>query len=425
MFYESISEEDLIKILNHNKQIYDKFKSQKLDLDMSRGKPSKEQLDLSSKLLNILEKEDIYSSNGTDIRNYGILDGISECKEFFSKVLDINKDNIFIGGNSSLNMMYDAISRAMNFGILGNTPWHKLDKVKFLCPSPGYDRHFSICEDFNIEMITIDMNENGPDMDKVEHLVHNDDIIKGIWCVPVYSNPQGIIYSNSVIERFAKLKPKAKDFRIFWDNAYFAHHLNEPNYTIYNLFNECKKNDNLDILYFFISTSKITFSGSGVSVIACSENNMIELKKHCSVQTIGFDKINQLRHVRFLKSVENLKAHMREHAKLIRPKFDIVLNILKSEIGDLGLANWIEPNGGYFISMNTINGCAKRTITLCSQAGVKFTPAGATYPYGVDPNDSNIRIAPTYPSESELEISMKVFCVCLKISCIEHILKNK
>ncbi len=237
MVYESISEEDLIKILNDNKQLYDNFKSQKLDLDMSRGKPSKEQLDLSSNLLNILENEDIYSSNGTDIRNYGVLDGISECKDFFSKVLDINKDNIFIGGNSSLNMMYDAISRAMNFGILGSTPWHKLDKVKFLCPSPGYDRHFSICEDFNIDMITIDMNEDGPDMDKIEHLVHNDDSIKGIWCVPVYSNPQGIIYSNNVIERFAKLKPKAKDFRIFWDNAYFAHHLNEPNYTIYNLFN--------------------------------------------------------------------------------------------------------------------------------------------------------------------------------------------
>lgn len=412
----------LIDILCHCKDKYAKFSKENLNMDMSRGKPSKEQLDLSLRLLDILTADDIYSSDGSDIRNYGILDGLSECKNLFSQLLDINENNIFIGGNSSLNLMYDTISRAFNFGILGSTPWSRLEKVKFLCPSPGYDRHFSICETFNIEMIPIDMTVDGPDMDKIELLIENDDSIKGIWCVPVYSNPQGIEYSDQTILRLSKLNPKASDFRIFWDNAYLVHHLSFPYSKRLNIFDECFNNNNLDLIYIFCSTSKITFSGSGVAAIACHEANMKEIKKYCSVQTIGFDKINQLRHSKFFNSSYTIDMHMKKHADLIKPKFKVVLDILDREILNLNIARWTNPNGGYFISLDTINGCAKRTIDLCKKLGVKFTEAGATYPYKKDPNDSNIRIAPTYPSLEELTKSMEVFCTCLKISAIEKIL---
>lgn len=404
--------------------MYHKLEEMKLELDLSRGKPCKEQLELSLDMLNCLTKDDIANySNELDLCNYGILDGVPEAKELFSNILDISPQNIFVGGNSSLNLMHDCISRAMNFGILGSIPWSKLYKVKFICPSPGYDRHFAICEQFNIEMISVEMTPNGPDMLKVAQLVESDESIKGMWCVPLYSNPQGVIYSNDIISKIACLKPKSLDFRIFWDNAYCMHHLTDNSCKITNLYNTCLEQGSQDMIYIFGSTSKITFSGSGISAFACSNINMLDAKKHISIQTIGYDKLNQYRHVKFFKN-KDIKKHMRDHAEIILPKFKLALDILDSSLTGLEIASWNKPQGGYFISIDTLPGCAKETVKLCSDLGVKFTPAGATFPYGNDPKDSNIRIAPTYPSLLELENGINVFCTCLKISTLKFIINN-
>jgi aspartate/methionine/tyrosine aminotransferase len=403
---------------------YNEFKAQNLSLDMSRGKPSAQQLDLSNELMGILnEKERPKASDGADCRNYGGIDGIPEAKELFSKFLEVNTNEIIIGGVSSLNMMFDSISRAMTHGVCGSeTPWGKLPSVKFICPSPGYDRHFAITQFFGIEMITVDMKADGPDMDMVENLVSNDESIKGIWCVPKYSNPDGITYSDEVVTRFANLKPKAKDFRIFWDNAYTVHHLTDKPDKLKNILTACKEARNPDMVFIFGSTSKVTFSGAGVSMMGSSENNINFIKKQITFQTIGPDKINQLRHVRFLKDMDNIENHMKKHAAILKPKFDMVLEILGNELSGKNIAWWNKPNGGYFISLNTMDGCAKKVVSMAKEAGVTFTNAGATFPYGKDPRDRNIRIAPTLPPIDELIKAIELFCICIQIASIEKLL---
>ncbi|MDO5560878.1 MAG: aminotransferase class I/II-fold pyridoxal phosphate-dependent enzyme [Oscillospiraceae bacterium] len=404
---------------------YDDFKSLNLKLDMSRGKPSPDQLDLSMPLINVLNGEELVTENGADCRNYGILDGIPEAKKMFADLLGVAPQNIIVYGNSSLAAMYDTISRAVTHGILGNKPWSKYDKVKFLCPVPGYDRHFAICEYFGIEMINIPMNDEGPDMDLIEKLIAEDDSIKGIWCVPQYSNPTGISYSDEVVRRFAALRPKAADFRIFWDNAYCIHHLVDEPKNILNIFDECNKNGTEDMVFEFASTSKITFSGAGVAVMAASENNVNSIKKQLGISTIGFDKINQLRHVKYFKNADGIREHMKKHKNIIAPKFEVVINELEKNIRPLGIAQWHNAQGGYFISFNAMNGCAKKIVSLCSQAGVVLTNAGATYPYGNDPDDSNIRIAPTYPCVEELTKAMELFCICVKLASVQKLLNSK
>lgn len=379
---------------------YNKYKEMNLKLDMSRGKPCPEQLELSMEMLDMLKSEDqLKAGDNTDCRNYGGVDGILEAKELFSQMLGVSTKEMIIGGNSSLNMMHDTISRAMLLGVgADELPWGRLPKVKFLCPSPGYDRHFAICELLNIEMVTIDMNQDGPNMDIVEKLVSEDDFIKGIWCVPKYSNPDGVTYSDEVVDRLARMKTKAKDFRIFWDDAYTVHHLSDKPDQLKNILITCKSAGNPDRVYMFSSTSKITFPGSGVAMLASSEYNVNVIKKQLGVQTIGPDKINQLRRVLFLKNMDNVKIHMRKQAAIIKPKFDLVLNHLETDLGDKNIAMWNKPNGGYFISLNTMDGCAKEIVNMAGKIGVTLTNAGATYPYGKDPRDRNIRIAPTFPS---------------------------
>lgn len=402
---------------------YNEYKSRGLNLDMSRGKPSPEQLDLTMPMLDVLTSKDILKAeNGFDTRNYGILDGIPEAKTLFADMLKVSAENIIVGGNSSLNMMYDSISRSMTFGVLGSTPWSKLDKVKFLCPAPGYDRHFSITETFGIEMITIPMLADGPDMDMIENLIANDDSIKGIWAVPMYSNPTGITFSDTVVKRFGALKPAATDFRIYWDNAYCVHHLNETPDKLLNVFDECKKNNNDNIVLGFASTSKISFSGAGVAAMASSVENLNFARKFISMQTIGSDKTNQLRHVKFFGNMDGINNHMAKYAEILAPKFKCVLDTLATEIDSLDIADYHKSNGGYFISFNTLSGCAKRVGDLCKQAGVVLTPVGATFPYGVDPEDRNIRIAPTFPSINELKTAMELFCICVKLATIEKLL---
>ncbi|KAA0564640.1 aminotransferase class I/II-fold pyridoxal phosphate-dependent enzyme [Bacillus sp. CH30_1T] len=409
------------------KEKYDRYKSQSLNLDMSRGKPCPEQLALSKGMLDILKSDEDYNTkDGTDYCNYGGLDGIPEAKELFSQVLEVSTKEIIIGGNSSLNMMHDTIARAMFHGVYGGEfPWGKLPVVKFLCPSPGYDRHFAICELFNIEMITVDMLSTGPDMDTIEKLVSEDDSIKGIWCVPKYSNPDGITYSDKTVDRLAQMSTKASDFRIFWDDAYTVHHLTEKADQLSNIFSACKSAGNPHRVFMYSSTSKITFPGSGIAMMAASEENLSFFRKQLSIQTIGPDKINQLRHVRFLKDIDNLKVHMEKHAAIIKPKFDMVLNKLDSQLGRKNIASWNKPNGGYFISLNTLNGCARDVINMAAEVGVKLTKVGATYPYGKDPRDRNIRIAPTFPSIEELEKAIEVLCLCVQLVSIEKILSEK
>lgn len=413
-------QEELIKLQKR----YDDFKAQKLNLDMSRGKPGADQLDISMGLLDCVNSIEGYkTSDGTDGRNYGGLDGIPEAKELFSKMLEVNTKEIIIGGNSSLNMMYDTIARAMTHGLLGSEkPWSKLPQVKFLCPSPGYDRHFAICETFNIEMITIEMKSDGPDMDAIEELVSKDESIKGVWCVPKYSNPQGITYSDEVVDRFANLKPKAKDFRIFWDNAYVVHHLTDKPDQLKNILAACKEAGNPDMVFIFSSTSKVTFPGSGVAMMAASEDNINHIKKQIAFQTIGPDKLNQLRHARYLKNMDNIKEHMKKHAAILKPKFDTVLSILDAELGGKDIAWWNKPNGGYFISLDTMEGCAKAVVAKASEAGVTLTKAGATFPYGKDPKDRNIRIAPTFPKVDELKKAIELLCICVQLVSIKKIL---
>jgi DNA-binding transcriptional MocR family regulator len=402
---------------------YEGFKSRKLKYDMSRGKPCEEQLDLSNGMMDIT---DYKSSNGTDCRNYGGIDGIPEAKQLFAELLEADLDEIIIGGNSALNMIYDTIARAMTFGVLGSeVPWGKLPKVKFLCPSPGYDRHFAICELFGIEMIVVDMNSDGPDMDIIEKLVCEDEAIKGIMCVPKYSNPDGITYSDEVVDRLAGMKTKAKDFRIFWDNAYAVHHLSERGDKLKNILEACKLTGNEDRVYIYTSTSKISFPGAGVAMMAASKANVGLIKKQLSVQMIGPDKMNQLRHVKFFKNMENIEKHMKKHAEIIGPKFSAVLEILEAELGRKEIAWWNKPNGGYFISLDTLDGCAKKVIAMTAEAGVVMTPAGATFPYGKDPRDRNIRIAPTLPSLEELKNAIEIFCICIQIASIDKLLLEK
>jgi aspartate/methionine/tyrosine aminotransferase len=414
-----------LKMLKEKLQLqYDDFKKQSLKLDMSRGKPNVDQLDLSMGIFECAGIECYGTLDGIDCRNYGELDGIPEAKKLFAEILEVSPDEIIVGGNASLNMMYDMVAHAMTHGVAGSeVPWGKLPKVKFLCPSPGYDRHFAICEFFNIEMITIPMKADGPDMDMVEKLAGEDEYIKGIWCVPKYSNPGGVTYSDEVVDRFAKMNTKATDFRIFWDNAYVVHHLYEEKQdSLKNILTACKQAGNPDRVFIFTSTSKITFPGAGVAVMAGSENNLKHTRKRLAKQNIGPDKLNQLRHVRFLKDLNNINLHMKKHAEIIRPKFKVVLDKLEKELGGKNIAWWSKPNGGYFISLNTMEGCAKKVVDKAAEAGVKLTSAGATFPYGKDPNDSNIRIAPSFPSLSELQKAIELVCICIQLVSVEKLL---
>ncbi|MBR4515616.1 MAG: aminotransferase [Lachnospiraceae bacterium] len=403
---------------------YKKYQSMNLKLDMSRGKPCREQLDISMGMMDALNSHvDLSCEDGTDCRNYGLLSGIPEAKVLLGDMMENHPDNIIIYGNSSLNVMYDTVARAMTHGIMGGTPWCKLDKVKFLCPSPGYDRHFAITEYFGIEMIVVPMTPEGPDMDMVEDLVSKDEAIKGIWCVPKYSNPQGYTYSDETVMRFARLQPAAKDFRIFWDNAYGIHHLYEDRQEyLPEILAECKKAGNPDMVYKFASTSKITFPGSGIACLATSLNNLEDIKNQLKNQTIGHDKVNQLRHVRFFKDIHGMTEHMKKHAAIIRPKFEAVEQILEDELGGLGVGEWTKPIGGYFIGFDSLPGCAKAIVARAKKAGVVMTDAGATYPYHKDPNDSNIRIAPTFPPVESLKTAAQLFALCVKLVSCEKLI---
>ncbi|HEY8499538.1 MAG TPA: aminotransferase class I/II-fold pyridoxal phosphate-dependent enzyme [Clostridia bacterium] len=418
--YEGFSREQLILRKKEIEQRFSDYKKQNLKLDMSRGKPSSEQLDLSNAMFEYCGS--FISEEGFDCRNYGLPDGILEMKKIFAEILGVCPENVIVGNSSSLNMMYDAFSRAYLFGINGCEPWSRLEKVRFLCPVPGYDRHFAICEQFNMDMISIPMDENGPDMDMVEELVSKDELIKGIWCVPMYSNPTGAIYSGDVVKRLAGMKTKAPDFRIFWDNAYAVHHLYEEN-SILNILDECKKAGNPDRVYMFTSTAKISFAGSGVAAMASSVENIRQIKEKIAIQTIGPNKINQLLHARFFINYEGIKAHMKKHAELLRPKFEAVSDILSKNLSGLDIASWTTPRGGYFISLDVHDGCAKNVVSKAKEAGVTLTPAGATYPYGYDPNDRNIRIAPTYPPLDELKKAVEILCLCVELAVLEKILQ--
>lgn len=421
--YTEMSETELKEQLAVLTKEYEAAKAKGLKLDMSRGKPSPAQLDVSNEMLDIVNSETgCVSDSGTDCRNYGIMEGIPEARQLMGDFLRVPKENVFVCGNASLNIMYDCVSSAMLFGIMGSTPWCHLDKVKFLCPVPGYDRHFKITELMGIEMINIPMTENGPDMDMVEKLVSSDSSIKGIWCVPKYSNPQGIVYSDETVKRFAALKPAAKDFRIYWDNAYALHYIYDENIEIPEILSECAKAGNPDLVYEFCSTSKISFAGGGISAIASSEANLKWISKRMNVETISYDKINQLRHARYFKNGDGLRAHMRKHAEFLRLKFDVVLETLDRELTGLGAGSWMKPMGGYFISFDAVPGCAKAIVNKCKEAGVVLTGAGATYPYGKDPDDSNIRIAPSYPTLEELKQAAELFTLCAKLATVEKLL---
>jgi DNA-binding transcriptional MocR family regulator len=422
--YKDMSRDELTKLQAELKAQYDKLKEEGIKLDMSRGKPGTDQLDLSLPMLDLLNSSASFKgADGMDFRNYGVLDGIKEMKELFAELMECPEDHVFVYGNSSLNIMYDLVSRAMIHGIGGNTPWCKLEKVKFLCPVPGYDRHFAITESFGIEMINIPMDENGPDMDLVEKYVNNDPAVKGIWNVPKYTNPAGVVYSDEVVRRFANLKPAAPDFRIFWDNAYAIHHLYPENKAeLLNIVTECEKAGNPDMYYELCSTSKVTFPGAGVAALIASPKNLAEIKKTVTIQTIGYDKLNQMRHVLFFKNAAGVHAHMEKHAEILRPKFEAVLDCLELELGGLEIGSWIKPLGGYFIAFDTLEGCAKRVVSLCKEAGVVMTPAGSTYPYKKDDKDTSIRIAPTLPTTDELTKACEVFVLCVKLASVEKLL---
>ena len=427
MQYNDMSKEELLTLKESLNKEYAEAKAKGLALDMSRGKPSAKQLDVSLGLLDTINSSsDLKALDGTDCRNYGVLDGIPEAKKLMADMMGTTPDHVIVYGNASLNIMYDQISRAYTHGILGNTPWCKLDKVKFLCPVPGYDRHFAITERFGIEMINIPMSESGPDMGMVEEYVSKDASVKGIWCVPKYSNPQGYTYSEETVKRMAALKPDAEDFRIFWDNAYVIHDLYDDNKDeIADIISECEKAGNPDMVFEFASTSKVSFPGSGIAALATSANNIADIKKQLTIQTIGHDKLNQLRHVRFFKDINGLKEHMRKHAEFMRPKFEAVESVLEEELGGLGIGSWTEPKGGYFISFEAMDGCAKAIVAKCKEAGVKLTGAGATFPYGKDPKDSNIRIAPSFPTPEEMKQAADLFVLCVKLVSVEKLLENK
>ncbi|MGN0594928.1 MAG: aminotransferase class I/II-fold pyridoxal phosphate-dependent enzyme [Hominimerdicola sp.] len=425
MKLSEMSREELSAFKADVQKKYDDYKSQGLSLNMARGKPSPEQLELSTEMLTVLNGKDgdFKASDGTDCRNYGGIDGIVDAKNLFAPMLGVSNDELIVFGNSSLNIMYDTIAKCYIFGVDGvQKPWKDCEKVKWLCPCPGYDRHFAITENFGFELIPVPMKDDGPDMDMIEKLVAEDEAVKGIWCVPMYSNPAGITYSDEVVKRFAALKPKASDFRIFWDNAYCIHHLSDTPDKLLNLLDECKKVGSEDMVYMFASTSKITFPGSGVAVMGASVKNINYIKKLMNFQTIGHDKLNQLRHVKFFGNFDGLMKHMDKHKAIIKPRFDVVIDELEKEIAPLGIGSWKNPNGGYFISFDSLDGCAKRIVELCKDAGVVLTGAGATFPYGKDPRDCNIRIAPTFPSVEEMKLAVEIFATAVKLASAEKLL---
>ena len=405
---------------------FEKAKNQNLSLDMSRGKPCREQLELSNGLMDALHGNDsMLDETGTDCRNYGILGGIPEAKRLMGEMSEVQPEDMLIFGNSTLNVIFDNVSRSMTHGVMGCDPWCRQESLKFLCPVPGYDRHFRISEYFGIEMINVPMSETGPDMDMVEEYVNNDPAVKGIWCVPKYSNPQGYTYSEETVLRFAHLQPAADDFRIYWDNAYSIHHLyheKEKQDYLPEILAECAKAGRPDIVYKFISTSKVSFPGSGLAAVAASAANLADIKRHMRVQTIGHDKLNQLRHVRYFHNIDGMHAHMAKMADILRPKFELVLDTLDRELGGRGIGDWTKPRGGYFISFDSLPGCAKSIVATCAEAGVKLTPAGATYPYGIDPNDTNIRIAPSFPETEELRAAAEIFAISVKLVSINKLL---
>lgn len=418
-----MSKQELAQEFALVKEEYERLRALHLTLDMSRGKPGFDNMDLSEKMFDLVGNDTGFKNiDGIDCRNYGGLDGLRELKVLFADILDLEPDQIIVGGNSSLNMMFDTIAQAMTHG-LGGEPWSKQGNLKFLCPVPGYDRHFMITDYFGFKMIPVPMDSNGPDMDMVEELV-KDPTVKGIWCVPKYSNPEGVTYSDEVVRRFARLKPAARDFKIFWDNAYAIHDLYDEGDHLLNIYDECVKAGNPDLPIIFASTSKITFPGAGVAIEAGSPNNVAILKGRMKFQTIGPDKLNQLRHARMFKNANELYKHMKGHAALLRPKFESVLNELESRIAGTGIARWTNPKGGYFISLYVLEGCAKRTEQLCANAGLILTPAGAAYPYGNDPLDSNLRIAPTYPSAEDMKTAAVVLCTAVKYAALEKLLSG-
>lgn len=424
--YSELTREELLALKEELESAFEEIKGKGLKLDMSRGKPATAQLDMAEGLLGIVNTNDeVYTEDGTDCRNYGLLTGIPEAKKLFADICEVKPEQVIVYGNASLTVMFDAVSRAYTHGVAGCTPWSQLEKVKFLCPVPGYDRHFAITEYFGIEMINVPMTPEGPDMDLVEKLVSEDEAVKGIWCVPKYSNPQGYSYSDETVRRFAALKPAAKDFRIYWDNAYCIHHLYEEEDRqdrILNILDECEKAGNPDMVYEFVSTSKVSYPGAGVAAMASSVNNLKEAERHMKFQIISHDKLNQLRHVRYFKNLDGVKVHMMKHAAIMRPKFETVLKVLEEELGGLGIGEWTKPNGGYFISFDAMEGCAKKIVAKAKEAGLVMTGAGATYPYGKDPKDSNIRIAPTYPTPEELAVAGKIFVLSVKLVSVEKLL---
>lgn len=424
MKYLEMSKEELSAVYEELSEEYRKWQAKGLKLDMSRGKPGPEQLDLSEKMLDELGSNgEPFTISGTDCRNYGVIDGIPEAKHMMADIMGTVPENVIIFGNSSLKLMYDTVARAFIYGIDGHTPWHKLDDLKFLCPAPGYDRHFRITEKLGFKLITIPMNDDGPDMNMVRKYVESDPSVKGIWCVPKYSNPLGITYSDEVVRAFAALKPAAEDFRIFWDNAYAVHDLyNDRKDELADILEACEKAGNPDMVYEFSSTSKISFPGGGISAFAASEKNRKEMIERISVETIGYDKLNQLRHARFFNDFSSVKEHMSKLADLIRPKFQVVLKVLDEELSEAGVGSWTDPNGGYFISFDAMDGCAGDIVKCAADAGVVMTDAGATYPYGNDPKDCNIRIAPTFPSIEELEQAAKLFALCVKLVSVKKLL---
>lgn len=413
--YKMMSKQELLSEQEALLKRFEEYKAMGLKLDMSRGKPSKEQLDLSMDMLKPID----YTENGFDVRNYGILDGLQSCKELFAQLLDVDAKNVLVGPAASLNLMYDYICQCYCEGVLGSTPWSKLDSVKFLCPVPGYDRHFTILEHFGIEMINVPMTAEGPDMEVIEELI-KDESIKGMFCVPKYSNPQGITFSDETVKRIARMKPAAKDFRIVWDNAYCVHDIKDEGDELLNIFRVDGVNE--DMIIEVCSTAKMTFPGAGISALVASDANMKQIKNRLNCQTISYDKMNQLRHVRFFKNLDGIKAHMKKHAAIMKPKFDMVIDHLENELGGLGIASWIDPKGGYFISLDVMDGCAKRVGELCKEAGVTLTTIGATYPYFNDPKDSNIRIAPSLPPVAELDTATRILCVSVKLAAIEKLL---
>lgn len=421
--YKDMSLEELRSLREEFQAAYDEYRARGLTLNIARGKPGDDQLDLSMPMLDILDSSsELTSSDGVDARNYGVLEGIPEARAFFGEIMDVDPSQVIIFGNSSLNVMFDTVARSYMFGVMGSAPWSKLDKVKFLCPVPGYDRHFGITARFGIEMINIPMTEDGPDMDLVEKYVNQDESVKGIWCVPLYSNPGGCVYSDETVRRFAALKPAAGDFRIYWDNAYIIHHLYDEEIQIPNIIRECEKAGNPDLVYQFCSTSKITFPGSGIAAMSASPANVEDILDKIRWQTIGHDKINQLRHIRFFKNMDGLKAHMKKHAAVIRPKFEAFLETFDRDLAGTGIAEWTRPKGGYFISFSAMPGCAKDIVARCKDAGLTLTDAGAAFPYGKDPEDSNIRIAPTFSSLEDIQTAADLFSVCVRLSAVEKLL---